>query len=78
MGLVMDFHKLEALVDAAAAPLAGKKLEQLDEFSEINASAEYVAKYIFEQVERQLESRVHLESVEVMETPGCWARYSMD
>ena len=78
MVLVMDFHKLEALVDAAVAPLAGRKLEQLDDFIEINASAEYVAKYIFEQIERELESRVHLESVEVMETPGCWASYSMD
>jgi 6-pyruvoyltetrahydropterin/6-carboxytetrahydropterin synthase len=78
MGLVMDFHKLETLVDAAVQPLAGRKLEQLDEFSEINASAEYVAKYIFEQIEQKLESRVHLDSIEVMESPGCWARYSMD
>jgi 6-pyruvoyltetrahydropterin/6-carboxytetrahydropterin synthase len=78
MGLVMDFHKLEALVDAAMVPLAGRKLEQLDEFSEINASAEYVAKHIFEQIAKELESRVHLESVEVMEAPSCWASYGID
>jgi 6-pyruvoyltetrahydropterin/6-carboxytetrahydropterin synthase len=78
MGLVMDFHRLEAQIDAATAPLAGKRLEQLDDFSEISASAEYVARYIFEKIERELESRVHLESVEVMETPGCWAGYGAD
>jgi 6-pyruvoyltetrahydropterin/6-carboxytetrahydropterin synthase len=78
MGLVMDFQKLGGIIDDITAVLSGRKLEETDCFGGDNASAENVAKYLFEQIAPLLERRVRLEAVEVMETPGCWAKCSLD
>jgi 6-pyruvoyltetrahydropterin/6-carboxytetrahydropterin synthase len=78
MGLAMDFNRLSALIDGAASDFAERKLEELAAFSGRNASAENVAEFLYGQVQPRLDSRVRLESVEVMETPGCWASYSSD
>jgi 6-pyruvoyltetrahydropterin/6-carboxytetrahydropterin synthase len=76
MGLVMDFRKLAGMIDEVVRPLAGSELESAGIFANINASAENVAKYIYEGIEPGIEKHVRLESVEVMESPGCWAKYS--
>jgi 6-pyruvoyltetrahydropterin/6-carboxytetrahydropterin synthase len=78
MGLVMDFQKLGGIIDDITAALGGRKLEETDCFGGANASAENVAKYLFERTAPLLDRRVRLEAVEVMETPGCWAKYSLD
>ena len=78
MGLVMDFEKLGRIMDDAIGPLAGAELEDLSVFGNVNPSAENVAGYIFKAIEPRLGRRVRLEAVEVMETPGCWAKYSRD
>lgn len=78
MGLVMDFLKLGRVIDDAVRPLADSKMEDLPFFRNTNASAENLARYIYEEVKFRLKERVQLESVEVMETPGCWARYDAD
>ncbi len=45
-GLALDFNDLKAMITDVTGPFAGAKLEQLDCFSDCNASAENVAKYI--------------------------------
>ncbi len=75
-GLVIDFHWLEATIEEVVSPLGGTRLEELSCFGNINASAENVAKYIYDQVEPLLPARVQLEYVEVCEAPNCLAKYS--
>ncbi len=45
-------------------------------FKNINASAENVAKYIFDRIEPQLSGDAAMGYVEVVEAAGCAAKYS--
>jgi len=75
-GLVIDFDDLKARIEAVTAPFNGAKLEDLSCFKGANASAEAVAKYIYDKTEPLLPAYVNLEYVEVMESAGCRAKYS--
>jgi 6-pyruvoyltetrahydropterin/6-carboxytetrahydropterin synthase len=46
IGVVMDFHELEGLVDAAIMPMHNRHLNELPAFRELNPSAENVALHI--------------------------------
>ena len=76
MGLAIDFNKLKSILDSILAPLNGRKLEEAAAFANTPASAELVAKYIYEQVKPWLATGKKLEYVEVMEAQDCWAKYS--
>ena len=77
-GMVVDFVELKAKLDKILADFDGVKLEELPCFKDTgkNASAENVAKYIYDNLEQVLEPHVNLEYVEVTETPGCVAKYN--
>jgi len=75
-GFVMDFCILKEKVRKIVAELQGNKLEDMECFKDINASAENVAKYIFDKLKPQLSSCVQLDYVEVVEAAGCAAKYS--
>ena len=75
-GLVIDFHWLEAKIKEVTSPLDGARLEELACFKDINASAENVAKYIYDRVEPLLPGRVKLQYVEVCEAANCLAKYA--
>lgn len=77
-GLAVDFIDLKAKIDEVTAVLDNTQLEELECFDGINASAENVAKYIYDQLESSLETKVMLEYVEVMEAQGCWAKFWKD
>jgi 6-pyruvoyltetrahydropterin/6-carboxytetrahydropterin synthase len=74
-GLVIDFRWLEAKMKEVVSPLDGARLEELACFGDVNASAENVAKYIYDTLEPLLPGRVKLQYVEVLEAPACWAKY---
>lgn len=76
MGLVMDFCRLKAMVDKIIAELANVPLDSIDYFQRNNPSAENVAKYIFDKLEPKLPSGVKLQSIRVIEEPGCSAKFS--
>jgi len=75
IGLVMDFERLRKKIEKIVAPFENTTLESSDYFSKTNSSAENVAKYIYEQLEPMLPAGVKLESVTVVEKPGCSAKY---
>lgn len=75
MGVVIDFHELKAAINTVTGPLEGKKLEDLACFQGTNVSAEAVAKYIYDRLKEIIKSDVALDSVELMEDVGCWAKY---
>jgi 6-pyruvoyltetrahydropterin/6-carboxytetrahydropterin synthase len=66
MGVVMDFHLLEKLVDGVVGPMHNRHLNELRMFEKMNPSAEGVAVRVAEGV--KLPGGVRLVSVEVWET----------
>jgi len=74
-GLVMDFLELQHYVDAAIDDFKGIKLENNPCFTGQNASAERVARVIFDRIAARIYPPVRLGYVEVTEAPGCRARY---
>ena len=75
IGVVMDFHELERLVDAVVAPLHNRHLNDVSPFAQgLNPSAENVALHIGRSL--PLPKAVRLEGVEVWETETNSAKYS--
>ena len=68
IGVVMDFHELERLVDAILAPLHNAHLNDTPAFAALNPSAENVALHIGRSL--VLPGGVQLLCVEVWETDG--------
>ena len=75
-GIAVDFELLKKDIQAITAKFDGSKLEDLDCFKGVNASAEIVAKYIFEKVRPLIPTGARLDYIEVTEAPGCTAKYS--
>lgn len=74
--LLIDFVELKKKLNAITAQFEGKKLEKLDFFAQNNASAECVARYIYEKIETMMPKGVKLKAVEVTEEPGCSVKYN--
>ena len=75
-GLAIDFIYLKARIDEITAVLDNTRLEELACFEGINVTAENIDKYVYGQIEPQMPTKAMLVSVEIMEAPGCWAKYS--
>ena len=74
IGVVMDFHELERLVDAILTPLHNRHLNEVPPFSgELNPSAENVALHVGRSL--GLPNGARLVSVEVWETDTNSAKY---
>ena len=73
MGTVMDFHELRRMLQDVLFALHETDLNETGYFSEENPSAENVAKYIYERLEKKLPERVQLSYIRVLEEKGCWA-----
>lgn len=76
-GLAIDFHELKKKVEKITSSLNGGQLESVAHFHGINASAENLAKYIYDKLESVLANHVKLRYVETGEEPGYWAKYSI-
>jgi 6-pyruvoyltetrahydropterin/6-carboxytetrahydropterin synthase len=76
MGIVMDFGQLKSALDKIVDEFDNTSLDRIDYFRKNNSSAEYVAKYIYEKLEPTLPKRLKLQSIKVVEEPGCSASYS--
>jgi 6-pyruvoyltetrahydropterin/6-carboxytetrahydropterin synthase len=76
IGIVMNFHKLRELLDDSVAELNDTALEKISHFRQNNPTAENVAKYIYDNLKSRLPQGVKLQSIEVVEAPGCSAKFS--
>jgi 6-pyruvoyltetrahydropterin/6-carboxytetrahydropterin synthase len=76
IGVVMDFHELERLVDQIIAPMHNKLLNELSAFGTLNPSAENVALHIGQAL--RLPAGIRLEEVQVWETVENSAIYRSD
>jgi 6-pyruvoyltetrahydropterin/6-carboxytetrahydropterin synthase len=75
MGIVMNFRKLQAMIDKIVAAFDNKALESVSFFKKNNPSAENVAIYIYEKLRIVLPDGVKLRSIRVVEEPGCSAMF---
>jgi 6-pyruvoyltetrahydropterin/6-carboxytetrahydropterin synthase len=75
MGVVMNFQKLQAMIDKIIAGFNDSKLESISYFQQNNPSAENVAKYIYEKLRVELPEGVKLRNIRVVEEPGCSAKF---
>lgn len=90
IGVVMDFHLLEGLLDAAVAQLEGRMLNELPMFAALGAgnarpgqrrreaappTAEHVARWIAGELSLRLPAGRRLRLVRVEEATGCLADY---
>ena len=76
MGLVIDFHRLKAMVEGIIAEFDNTALEKNDYFQRNFASAENVAKYVYEKLADELQNGVKLDSIRVTEGDGFSAKFS--
>jgi 6-pyruvoyltetrahydropterin/6-carboxytetrahydropterin synthase len=73
IGVVMDFHELERLVDEITGPMHNHHLNELPAFARLNPTAENVAFHVASLL--RLPKSVRLERVQVWETPENSAVY---
>lgn len=75
MGLAMDFHLLEKYLTDIIGQWDGKQIENLAGFGSVNASAENVARAIYQRLAGLITPPAVLCWVDVTEAPGCQIRY---
>ncbi len=76
MAVVMNFQKLKEMVDNIVAEFDNTSLNEISYFQQNNPSAENVAGYIYKKLRVKLPEGVKLQSIRVVEEPGCAANFS--
>lgn len=69
VGIVYDFKTLKDDLAAILEPLDHAYLNEVTPFDEINATAENLARYLFEQLDARVSEGVHVVEVGVWESP---------
>ena len=72
--ILIDYKVLKRELKAVLDLLDHKDLNELPEFKDISPSSEIIAKYIFEEVQKEFEN---VSKVSVYETPTSCATYSL-
>ncbi|MBI4211217.1 MAG: 6-carboxytetrahydropterin synthase [Deltaproteobacteria bacterium] len=54
-GCAIDFHEVDRSIDEALAPFAGKSFNDIPPFDVTSPSAELIAKYLYERLQKSLE-----------------------
>jgi 6-pyruvoyltetrahydropterin/6-carboxytetrahydropterin synthase len=79
-GLLLDFKDLKNVMKDVIERLDHQMLNDIEPFTELNPSAENIAKYFYDRTSYQLKSltnvRVSVKDVTVWETDSTTARYS--
>jgi 6-pyruvoyltetrahydropterin/6-carboxytetrahydropterin synthase len=76
MGVVMDFRTLREMVANVTGELDNMVLGDVEHFRQNNPSAENVAIYVYEKLRAKLPEGAVLQSIKVVEEPGCSAKYA--
>jgi 6-pyruvoyltetrahydropterin/6-carboxytetrahydropterin synthase len=78
-GLLLDFKVLKTLLRPVVDYLDHQMINDLPPFTELNPSAENLARYFFQQTSLQLQEltagRVHVKDCTLFETDTSFARY---
>ncbi len=80
IGMVVDFADLQRVVADVCARFDHRNVNEVSPFTEVNTTAENMARYFFEEANRRLAEaeggRVSVSKVEVWENDGSLATYS--
>jgi len=76
-GMAFDFHQLKDILDKIIRPLTSRRLEECEPFGRVNASAENVARYIFDRLSGQIMPPMQVCWVDITEAEGCKVRYEL-
>jgi 6-pyruvoyltetrahydropterin/6-carboxytetrahydropterin synthase len=74
-GLAFDFHQLKDILNSIIRPFVGQRMEECEPFARTNASAENVARYIYDRLAGLIKPPVQLCWVEITEAEGCKVQY---
>jgi 6-pyruvoyltetrahydropterin/6-carboxytetrahydropterin synthase len=78
-GLLLDFKLLKNLLRPVVEYLDHRMINDLAPFTELNPSAENLARYFFDETSKQLREmtggRVHVKDCTIFETDTSFARY---
>ncbi|MCP4197039.1 MAG: 6-carboxytetrahydropterin synthase QueD [Proteobacteria bacterium] len=76
LGMVIDFHELDRIMEEVIDPFDHRHLNDVSPFTEINPSSENLAQFIGEGVKKQLlDTRVRVRCCEVWENDLSRASY---
>jgi 6-pyruvoyltetrahydropterin/6-carboxytetrahydropterin synthase len=75
IGVVMDFHELQRMVDQITQPMHNRHLNDLPAFASRNPSAENVALHLAESLRPRLPGHIKLQTVQAWETYDCRASW---
>jgi len=78
VGMLVDFVDLKSALNGIVERIDHQNLNELEAFRVRNASAENIARFIFEELEKALEGRATVDGVTVFETDRCSATYRRD
>lgn len=77
LGMAVDFRTLRGALDGVLDTLDHAFLNELEPFSERNPTSENIARYIFDELSRAVDSEaVAVAKVSVRESPGATATYA--
>ena len=77
IGIALDFRSLKREIDDILSKLDHVCLNEIEAFKNMNPTSENLAKHIFEELSRRLNSdSVKVSKVRVCESPGSGATYS--
>lgn len=74
-GLSVDFRKLKQMAHEVVAELDHQMLNDLPFFAAHNPTAEYIAAYLFEQIEGKLPEHLSLHCIKIWETDDYMVEY---
>ena len=78
-GLLVDFKLLKGLLRPVVDYLDHKMINDLEPFTTLNPSAENLARYFYDETNKQLREmtggRVHVKDCTIFETDASFARY---
>jgi 6-pyruvoyltetrahydropterin/6-carboxytetrahydropterin synthase len=79
LGMVVDFHELDRIMETVLEPFDHRHLNELSPFNEVNPSSENLARFIGEGVKKLLtDPRVRVQCCEVWENDLSKARYILE
>lgn len=74
-GLLIDFLEVEHHLKRIIEPLKESNLNEIDTLGGANPSAEQVALYVSEEMNKQVGDAIRIQSVTITEAPNCRVTY---
>jgi len=79
LGMVVDFKELKGKTNALIGKFDHQYLNEVPPFTELNPTTENIAKYIFDELSRIINTdSIKVSKVTVWESPTCYASYFSD